>query len=899
MTERIVDAMQKHWGKRYIVMYGTAVEDACIGYDCEEHSFEAVLTNVLLNQGYQRIIFSAPHRWVYFNDERSRELTTPNQAHTPAQPHSRVLHHSPLGDIKITREAPPPSQPPSFGGMGDIHAIRFLDTIMNSTGVKSAVVFTQAESTLLQFDDTRILSGLVGSWARLPSDNPNACFFLFSANTHEQLLQTMPALTIPELRSVISADASKQNMHALVQVQAPTGQEISRLITRLSNQKKLTVNENQRQKLCNWMASESISIRQWMLKLENATRLDMDTARQYGWFQSHPASEISAQASLHAMTGLAEIKQHIIEMTSWLEVRDMRTHRPGEPMPTMHCIFTGNPGTGKTSVARLFGQLLREAGLLKKGHLVEASRADLVAEFVGGTAQKTNNLVDSALDGVLFIDEAYALSESERGEYGQEAIDTLLLRLEADRSRLMVILAGYPEKMAHFIRSNPGLSRRFPAENTFTFPDYSTEELWQILSGMLDKMELNLSEAIIPALRQVIQGLHAQRSKYFGNAGEMRNLAEALERKYAFRIRQHGLPINTPLGVEDISPSYACFLQTNTPPIESVFHEVNQLVGLAEAKNFLQDLATRLRYEDLRRKNDPGYNPSIVIQHLVFSGNPGTGKTSMARLVSKIYHSLGILKKGHCVEVSRADLVAGYVGQTAIKTSEKILDALDGTLFIDEAYTLSRHAGQDYGQEAIDTLVKMMEDNRHRLLVIVAGYPNEINHFLNSNPGLRSRFGKEIRFADYNASELKQILIHLAALEKLTLSEDISHIAAQILLQQKKSDPRNFGNGRAAVQLFTQMKTNMSRRVVMEYEQNAESNCPTDLTTFKIEDLPATPAPQHQPLRNSPPPNQASPIKAMKLQNQKNPLPHARAEILSTNPSFEHTTVRALADDHT
>ena len=156
----------------------------------------------------------------------------------------------------------------------------------------------------------------------------------------------------------------------------------------------------------------------------------------------------------------------------------------------------------------------------------------------------------------------------------------------------------------------------------------------------------------------------------------------------------------------------------------------------------------------------------------MFSGNPGTGKTTIARIIARIFKELGILSKGHLVEASRADLVAGYMGQTAIKTNKVIDSALDGVLFIDEAYTLSRSADNDFGQEAIDTLLKRMEDDRDRLVVIIAGYTDEIKTFVNSNPGLASRFNRYIDFPDYTPAELVEIFKHMVAKYDYTLSAD-------------------------------------------------------------------------------------------------------------------------------
>ncbi len=237
------------------------------------------------------------------------------------------------------------------------------------------------------------------------------------------------------------------------------------------------------------------------------------------------------------------------------------------------------------------------------------------------------------------------------------------------------------------------------------------------------------------------------------------------------------------------------------PPenIEDLKKELNEYIGLDTVKKEVESLINLVTVQKMRKEN--GLPVNDLSLHMVFSGNPGTGKTMVARLMARIYKSLGILSKGHLVEVDRSGLVAGYVGQTAIKTGEAIQKAMGGVLFIDEAYALTNRGGNDYGQEAVDTLLKAMEDHRDDLIVIVAGYTELMEEFVHSNPGLESRFNRFLNFPDYTVQEMMDIFDMRCRKSGYELAEDARGLLRS-LLALLSLDVKGFGNARGVRNLF-------------------------------------------------------------------------------------------------
>ena len=518
---------------------------------------------------------------------------------------------------------------------------------------------------------------------------------------------------------------------------------------------------------------------------------------------------------LDRMIGLSSVKEEVNKLLAGIEVERKRREQ-GLPVARVsrHMVFTGPPGVGKTEIARALGEIYRSLKVLRKGHVVEVQRADLVAGYIGQTAIKTLDKCKEALDGILFVDEAYSLA-GEGKDFGNEAIATLLKFMEDNRDRVMVIAAGYPNEMRRFIAMNPGMASRF--NRTIEFPAYEPKELAAILRLMASRQRAELPDELEQSL---VPWIETQwRSEGWGNAREMRNLLDRASEAQSLRVaadpaadmtriemvdfesvgvplvRMHvpppapppvpTIPTPPPVVVQHVSvpssapdhlaarPGRRLKVEATIPPertLDQALDRLEEMVGLEPVKDEVNKLMSALEVERLRREQ--GLVIAPISRHMVFTGPPGVGKTEVARALGEIYRSLNVLRKGHLVETDRSGLVAGYIGQTAPKTLDKCREALDGILFIDEAYSLAR-PGNDFGQEAIDTLLKFMEDNRDRIVVIVAGYPNEMQRFINSNPGLSSRFTKTIEFPPYAANELAAILRVMAKRQNFVLPDDL------------------------------------------------------------------------------------------------------------------------------
>ena len=530
----------------------------------------------------------------------------------------------------------------------------------------------------------------------------------------------------------------------------------------------------------------------------------------------------AALVELDGLIGLESIKEQIHEHISYLDFLKVRKEMGFEDDGdiSLHSVFTGNPGTGKTTVVKLLGRIYHAMGLLSKGHVHVVESSDLVSGYVRQTGGQTEEEITKARGGILFIDEAYMLyKKGADNDFGTEAIAALITEMSDGEGDIAIMVAGYPAEMEEMITSNPGLKSRFKYH--FRFPDYSPDELMAIGDYAARKMKVELDPDARRLLEIEVTRAYRRRDKTFGNARFVNSLIDEAKINMGVRV-MHQMKdskitrkmVSTILkeDVEDIFTDKLknyVEMKLDEELLAIALKDLDRLVGLEKIKQEVRNLIKLVKYYREIRKN---VRKSFPI-HLIFTGNPGTGKTTVARIMGNIYKALGILERGHVVECDASDLIAGYLGQTAIKTKEKIQEAMGGVLFIDEAYSLTGGRHPDFGKKAIETLIKQMEDKRGEFSVIVAGYTRPMRDFIESNPGIDSRFDQTFEFSDFTMEELFTIGLGMFREAELEPDEQACAHLRKYLGFLYRTRNQFFGNARSVRKIVEKATLNQNLRM--------------------------------------------------------------------------------------
>ncbi|SDX01549.1 AAA family ATPase [Thiocapsa roseopersicina] len=782
------------------------------------------LWGYLQSLGYQRVVLFSPDRKLHFLDEQSARLAEfGTAAHEQRAAPPRRLS-GPLGGARLrgrpNAAAGPASPPPAqvrwdYGQMTDEQAGAWLNRLMLES-VATAILIQNGEDLFSRLDDdaVRLWDARLGDWtgARLPPVSRNIAVLIFRGEI------TVATERFPRLRAhLFGANNAAQPLPDLAfRIGTARPDEVGALLHRLRLLGQLRWSPRQ-------IADRTAAVARALVPAQDGGGL-----RSMAWLIHQVATlDLAAEpdhwAALDAIPSLArQVKDRLRALVEHARERRATAGPPpatrgpydiGRLTPTpparpddlanLHLALLGSPGTGKTTLARLVAAIYRQEGLLATGHLVEVTARNLIEEHVGGTAKRTAEAIGRALGGVLFIDEAYSLKDN---AFGKEAIAELVQAMTNHNGEFAVIIAGYTDPIIQLIEgrdANPGLARRFPGGNRWTLANYRPEELHDIFGQMLARQGREPDTALHEALPGAFALWHqAQDAERFGNAGEVRNLVEALMQRAGPRrviVREDFATL----------PAWDQYLSLRpVPTLDEVLRPLDALIGLVSVKDAVRGLADTLAVQQRRGRTD------LVPGHYLFQGNPGTGKTTVARIMGEIFNTVGLLARGHVVEVKREDLVGRYQGDAETNTKEQISRALDGVLFIDEAYQLAADNHDAYGRRAFETLLASMENHRARLCVILAGYPAEMQRLIRTNPGFESRLDSIIDFPDYDAAELLAMAERLFTAQELRLTDTaVAALSAHLRGWDARRGQPDFGNGRDVRKLVDSVVNRQAQRV--------------------------------------------------------------------------------------
>lgn len=523
----------------------------------------------------------------------------------------------------------------------------------------------------------------------------------------------------------------------------------------------------------------------------------------------------SSYDRLQKMIGLESVKKQIDEILASDIVEKERKKRCGKAYKpsSMHMIFGGNPGSAKTTVAELFGKIAKEKGVLKSGAFVKYGGMDLDGYFC---SYKIREAFQAAKGGVLFIDEAYSMKSD-------TAVTVLIQEMENQRDDMIVILAGYNKRMREFMEINEGLKSRIPY--WIEFPDYTADELTDIFNYMVREKGFMVTDEAVKEAHYIFE--KARNIENFGNGRYVRNLIEHASHKQAVRllstrkaasnIRKKEMFLIT---LEDIAALDEKFDRERGAG--KAKKKLDEMIGLSSVKDIINKAIANYKLNKLCLER--GIKSNSMSMHMVFTGNPGTAKTTVARLFAEIMKDEKVLSTGTFVEVGRADLVGHIVGATAKLVKKKFKEAQGGVLFIDEAYSLCDNYKNGFGDEAINTIVQEMENHRDNVIVIFAGYPEPMKEFLDRNPGMLSRIAFQVSFEDYSTDELCEITKFMLSKSQMTITDEAMDKLRKNYEAVKESN--DYGNGRYVRKMLEEAHMNLAERI-LELEA-------TELTTELI-----------------------------------------------------------------
>lgn len=537
---------------------------------------------------------------------------------------------------------------------------------------------------------------------------------------------------------------------------------------------------------------------------------------------------------LNNMVGLDLVKEQVAKLLGQVRGRMKNKGKIKEKKSTMHMMFFGPSGTGKTEVARIISSLLFSLGFLDENKCVEVDRSKIVGPHIGHTDANMKKIIKDSLGGVLFIDEAYALAKG-GNDFGQEAIDILIKAMEDHRKDLVVILAGYPNDMERLMDSNEGFRSRI--RHKMYFKDYTPEQVAEISVRMIESLGYKCDDGVKGVIKREID-LKSNQGTVEGNARAARNLIDDIVDELNIRIGKTNVRDSIMVIEEDVKNATKKQLSMNEQEglveiREKAMGDLNNLVGMKNLKAEVKRILNHISIE--KQRFEMGISSQKSRLHMIFSGPSGTGKTTVAKIIGQFLKGSGLLSNGQFKKVGRSDLVGAYQGQTAKAVKEHVNKALGGILFIDEAYNLVNGDNDTFGKEAVAELIDLMEEKKDDLVVILAGYEEPIEKLLSYNEGFRSRIGHKFVFPNYEAGDIIEITKIILKQNHLYFDENTEVVLEKVINEKSKKINEEFdGNGRWAANFVDKIKGEQTDRLALNEITTLSKE---DLTTITSQDI--------------------------------------------------------------
>jgi len=683
--------------------------------------------------------------------------------------------------------------------------VPLVERLIKSSKVSTAIVFADDKiySTLSKSPmNTRFQAFLENEINSLPTKNENIIIFNFPGKSPAETLKDRGWEFLYR-----EGDSKEKNINVAkaVYLGPPDEDEVRNYLFSLHLKKKLSIDSISFPRIINQLTSW-IKRKDFGLSALSHFRKRIPLNMNEVGIVTGENLEISAQEQLDNLVGMDNVREYISKKKKSFDMKKKtlpKTQTESDeiqrlipPLPEewirhlkLHLALTGNPGTGKSTVARLLGELYRESGILSLGHTVKVTRADLVSGYVGQSAPKTRRVIYQALGGVLFIDEAYDLCRGQDDQYGLEAVATLVEAMTDHNGSFMVVIAGYPKDINAFLETNEGLSSRF--SERLQLKDYSPGELEKILRKHVSQItDIPFNQEMEEGLPGLCKAIYGNRNEKFGNARDMESLADKLNESAVYAGADKIRPCHLPIDHKELF---------DQPEITDagILGKLDMMIGLNGVKRSIKTVFDRQNAAQIRK----GANSVVMPGHFLFVGNPGTGKTTVAKLMAEQFFSLGIVQSRKLQQTTAGNLMQGYVGQTSEATREFLNQGLEKVIFIDEAHQLYKEGegNASYGQDVIDVLVPFSENHRKDCIIILAGYEKEMALMISqSDAGLKDRFRNRVMFEDYSPRDMVEIFDLFLKEEKISWEALTCSEFMEAYFRNLKSEAgQSFNNARA------------------------------------------------------------------------------------------------------